>query len=167
MQEEILSSSLAVLQNGLESVRDELDDHRETINDTTGEVETVYEFLSELDSKLDRVQSMVEELHLLVKGTPKQVAITPLTAREKSVCQAIYVLGQTKPFVSYDELVKHLGFTRDALASTIASLASKHVPFVKKYNCGRAYVQLRPDFRQQQAKHNVIKADCLLQNWMG
>lgn len=146
-------------------LRDELDDYRQAINENTAEIETVYEFLGELDVRMNRLQAVVEEIALVVKGK-SQARIEPLSRRERIVCQGIYVLGETKPWVCYDDLAKQCGLAKDCLAAVIACLVSKNVPVMKKYDAGKAYVQLSSEFRERQATKNVIRADCLLTYWM-
>lgn len=166
IQQQVLGSSETVaLQQCVESLREELDDHRESINENTTELNTVYELLNELDGRLARVQSMVEELCLVVKG-PSSLSIAPLSSRERAVCRALYALGQTRPWVSYDELAKSSFVGKDVLAVTVAGLLSKGVPVLKKYDGNRAYVQLRQDFRQLQAKNNIIRVDVPLSCWI-
>lgn len=165
-QEVVLSTETERLQQVLGGLRDELDDHRESINETTTEVASVYEFMDELDTKLSKVQAMVEELFLVVKGAKKEEKIKPLSGREKSICRSIYVLGQTRAWVGYEDIANHLKTSKDALSSTIAAIVAKGVPILKKYDAGKAYVQFTAEFRQKQAKENVIRADCLLTNWI-
>ncbi|GEM_PF-4162849 len=163
--QEILSfTEGTIVKQVLDTMRDELDDHRQTINENTTEIETVFEFLSALEAKFDNVQQLVERLALSLQE-PQQL-IGALNRREKAVCQSLFLLGKTKPWVSCEELAKHCQISREVLAATLAGLVTKHVPVMKKYDHTRAYAQLAPSFREQQAKHNVIKADCQLIQWI-
>lgn len=163
-QQLVSISESEVIKQVLDSMREELDDHRQSINENTTELETVFEFLSALEAKLDNVQRIAEQLALTLNA-PQQ-AIGVLNRREKQVSQALFLLGKTKPWVSCEELANHCSFSREVLAATIAALIAKQVPILKKYDGTRAYVQLTPNFREQQAKHNVLKTDCQLTQWI-
>ena len=164
--QELLSfTESTIVKQVLDTMRDELDDHRQTINENTTEIETVFEFLNALEAKLDNVQQLVEKLALSLSLQEPQQLIGVLNRREKAVCQALFLLGKTKPWVSCEDLAKHSQISREVLAATLAGLATKNVQVIKKYDHNRAYAQLAPSFREQQAKHNVIKADCQLTQW--
>jgi len=87
----------------LSAVREELDDHRESINENTTEIQTSHEFLAQLDDKLDKLAVRIDELTLLVKGRSEKssTSVKTLTKREKQVFQTIYELGNMSQFITY------------------------------------------------------------------
>ncbi len=164
-EQQLLSiSESSIIKQVFDGMREELDDHRQTINENTTEIETVFEFLNALEAKLDNVQHLVERLALTLNQSTPVIGV--LTRREKTVCQTLFLLGKTRPWVSCEEIATKCGLSREVLAATLAALVTKHVPVLKKYDSTRAYAQLSPEFREQQAKHNVIKADCQLTQWI-
>ena len=48
---------------------EELDDHRQSINENTSEISSNYEFLAELDRKLEALAKRVEELSALAESS--------------------------------------------------------------------------------------------------
>jgi biotin operon repressor len=157
-----------VTQSILESVREELDDHRSAINENTNELQANHEYIRSVDEKLDKLQARIEELFLLVTGKTGEakVEIQPLTKREQEVFQALYVVGEGVPFVSYKQLARKLGASEALMSGFITNLVEKGVPVLKKYDSGLAFVQLEPKFRQKQAKDVVIGLNSLLSHWM-
>ena len=129
----------ANLSKVLDAVREELDDHREAINENTTEIQTNHEFLVQLDEKIDKLASKIEELSLLVKGKPevKEVQVKALTKREKDVFQVIYELGAARPFVTYREIASKLGFAESLVAQYVANIVEKGVPLVKRYSSNK------------------------------
>ncbi len=156
------------MQSIFNALREELDDHRAAINENTNEVQTSHEYLRVVEDKLDKLHARLEELELLVKGnfTAQKVEVKPLTKREQEVFQALYIIGETIPFVSYKQLAKRLGSSETLISGLITNLVEKGVPVIKKYDSGHAFVQLEQRFRQKQAKDVVIGLNSLLPHWL-
>ncbi|MEM4240160.1 MAG: hypothetical protein QXM31_02540 [Candidatus Woesearchaeota archaeon] len=151
-----------------DSLREELDDHRAAINENTNELQANHEYIRSVEEKLDKLHARIEELFLLVEGkkAEQNVEIQPLTKREQEVFQALYIVGEGVPFVSYRQLAKKLNSSEALISGFITNLIEKGVPIIKKYDDGHAFVQLEPRFRQKQAKEVVIGLNSLLSHWM-
>ena len=157
-----------VLRQVVEGFKDELDEHRDSINENSTEIESNFSYLCELDKKIEKLAERVDELCLFVKCSQekKEVKISPLTSREKEVFLAFYVLGELKPFVTYRELARKLCVNESLIAGYIANLVEKGIPIVKKYDDNIAYIKLEESFRQRQAKENVVGVNTLLSYWL-
>lgn len=164
----LVDTDSAQFRHALAEIREELDDHRQAINENTDEVQANHAYLAALEEKLDKLHARVEELILLVTGKKdeKTYAIAPLTKREKEVFQALYVLGEAQPWVGYAPLARRLCTTEQLVAGFLTNLVEKGVPILKKYDAGKAFVQLAQEFRQKQAKDVVIGMNSLLSHWM-
>ena len=55
-----------VLKHLLSEVKDELEDHREAINENTNEVQSNYEHILRVENKIDKMQERIEEMTLMV-----------------------------------------------------------------------------------------------------
>ncbi len=156
------------MQSVLEGLREELDDHRAAINENTNELQANHEYIRSVEEKLDKLHARIEELFLLVAGKAAEdkVQIQPLTKREQEVFQALYIVGESIPFVSYKQLARKLGISEALISGFITNLVEKGVPILKKYDNGQAFVQLEPKFRQKQAKEVVIGLNSLLSHWL-
>jgi biotin operon repressor len=164
----LVDSDRVSFQQVLQQVQEELDDHRQAINENTDEVQANHSYLMALEEKLDKLHARVEELILLVAGKREEqkLEVKPLTPREKEVFQALYIVGETQPWVSYAQLARKLCITENLVSGFITNLVEKGVPVLKKYDAGKAFVQLEPKFRQKQAKEVVIGLNSLLSNWI-
>lgn len=89
-----------------------------------------------------------------------------MTKREQEVFQALYIVGEGIPFVSYRQLARKLNISEALISGFITNLIEKGVPVLKKYDDGQAFVQLELKFRQKQAKEVVIGLNSLLSHWM-
>ncbi len=150
-------------------VQEQLDDHRSTLNEHTNEIETSYELMNQLALKIDKLQQRLDELTMLVRhGKPVDnvaFAIQPLTPAEKEVFFALYTLTETTPFVTYHQLAKKIANTVEVVSRQLNMLISKGVPVEKKYSNGNAFLGLDKQFRQMQAKQNIVKLDTKLTYW--
>jgi len=170
-QELLLTSDEVVFKTRLggviEAFREELDDHREGINENTTEIEANHEFLQELSGRIDKLAERLDELTLLAKGKNAQekAKVEPLTKREKDVFQAIYAIGADVPFTTYRDIARNLCITESLAAQFVTNIIEKGVLIVKRYSEGRAYINLEPKFREQQAKKNVVGVNALLTYW--
>ncbi len=151
-----------------DAFREELDDHRAAINENTNEIQANHEYIRSVEEKLDKLHARIEELFLLVEGkkAEQKVEIQPLTRREQEVFQALYIVGEGVPFVSYKQLARKLGSSEALVSGFITNLIEKGVPIIKKYDDRQVFVQLEPGFRQKQAKEVVIGLNSLLSHWM-
>ena len=171
-QELLLSSDAEVFRQQLSVVlscmREELDDHRLAVNENTDELSATNEFLNELGRKIDKIAERVDELTLLVKGQkdkPK-FSIQPLTAKEKEVFQALYLLTETQPYASYEQLARKALLTKGLVMDLVTCMLQKGVPVLKKLDGTTVYLKIDPEFRCLQAKQNVIGLDSHLSAWL-
>lgn len=159
--------SVSVLREVVGGLKDELDEHRVSINDNTDEIQANFAFLCELDRKIDRVAERVDELCIAIAQKPKnEFKIAPLSARERDVFFALYALGEVQPFVSYRQIAKKLGVGDSLVSAYVAAIVEKGVPVVKKYDSGIAYIKLDNQFRQLQAKKALVGLNAPLSCWL-
>ena len=150
----------------LKSVKDELDDHRIALNENTNEIESTYELINQMNARMDKLQERLDEITMLVKHGPapsiREFKLSPLSGPEKEVFFALYTLTETTPFTTYHQLAKKLVSTVEVVARTITTMISKGIPVEKKYSNGNAFLGLDKEFKQIQAKENVVKLDTKL-----
>jgi len=152
----------------LECFREELDDHRLSINENTSEIEGNYELIRELNERMEKMAQRLDELTLFVKGKSeqKEFKIKPLTTKEKQVFQVLYVLAQEQPFATYKVLSKKLGMSEGLVQNYVTNLAEKGIPIVKRYQSNQVWLKIDDKFRALQAKKNLVHLDFALTNWI-
>ncbi len=152
----------------MQEVKEELDEHREAINNDTNEIQSNYEYLCELNQKIDKLTERLDSLNLLLNGSKdnKEFKISPLTKREKEVFMALYTLGESINFVTYKELARKLCMTEGLVSNYITNIVEKGIPVLKKYCGGLVYLKLEVKFREKQAKENVVGINTLLSYWL-
>lgn len=138
-------------------VKEELNDHREAINQNTNEVQSVYEYLCRLDSKIDKLIERLDELSLFFNDMnaikQKKINICELTRKEKEVFLVIYANDS----ITYKGIAKKLLLTENLVGCYITSLISKGVPLIKRYVNNEIYLYLDPEFKAMQTKENIVE----------
>lgn len=169
IRENILLSRTSgkIFQDILMSMRRELDEHREVINENTNEIQTNFQFLCELDKRIDVIQERIDELSLLVKGNPqiRKYTISPLSSREKAVFLSVLSLTESFSNVTYAQIGKQVGLSSTIIGSYISRMQDKGVPFVKKIHSGIIRVGIEKEFRETQIRKNLVGLEVPLTHW--
>lgn len=152
------------LKAAFKSIKEEFEDHLESINDNTNEIQSNYEYICKLDSRLDKVEEKLEEFALFLKQLSREnkeisqkieFKITPLTEKEKEVFLALYILEEAAP-VSYKALAQKLAISEALVQNYTGNLIEKGIPIIKKYINNETFLKLNLDFRQLQTKENIV-----------
>lgn len=149
----------------LNSVKNELDDHLEAINENTSEIQTSYECINEINGKMEKLAERVEAIEIFLQRysnfsfTEKSFDVKPLTRTEQNVFLVIYALEDEKGVVSYTDICKKTGLPGYLVDDYIARLVEKGVPLLKKYVNNLPFVRLNPEFKRLQAKENILMID--------
>ena len=150
-------------------VRDELEDHRLAINDNTSEIQGSFEIVNQLSLKIDKLQERIDELTLIIKGQnkPKKFSVTPLNSREKEIFKALYELNERFAFVTYDQIARKAGLTKEMSSASISSMLTKGIPLIKRFVGRTCLLKIDSDFKEKQTKGNVVGLDVPLTHWFG
>jgi len=155
-----------------EQITDQFEDHLSTINENTNEIQSNFEYVCELDRKIDKLSEKLDELNMLLRKQngedteKKTFEIQPLTKKEKEVFQAIYITTEGRRFTTYKEISRRVAYSENLISSYITSMIEKGIPVIKKYAGRTAYLGLCSDFRQVQAKENIVGVNTVLTNWV-
>jgi len=149
------------LKAAFSAVREEFEEHLDTINENTNEIQANYEYLCEVDNKINKLNEKIEEIQLILNKLTgqklefqaSQMHIEALTSEEQKIFLAIYT--EDRP-VSYMELAKQVGKPLTLVRSYVTNLIEKGVPINKSYVKGRPYVMIDADFKRLQAKKNIV-----------
>ena len=146
----------------LKGIREEFDDHRESINDNTNEIEANYELLCKLDSKVDRLDARLEQLQLslsqLLGSSSQHLSASPieLDEREKAVFLILYTAADERP-LSYRDIASAVKESEFLVRGYITNMIEKGVPIAKRYVNDVAYISLDSSFRDRQARENIVR----------
>lgn len=141
------------IKGAFEKVKEELDEHRDAINDNTNELHSNYEYLVSLENKIDKLQERIDDLYMMFQGSPQKPKIM-LTSNEQKVFMQLYT---SEDYLWLGELAAHLEMPRELVEECIKTMCTKGVNLTTAYRGTKAYVRMDPAFRDEQAKQNIIQ----------
>ena len=153
------------LQEELKNVKDELNGHLEAINESTGEIQTSYEYMNELGIKMEKIAERLERMELFLQTSNNFIVedkifdVRPLSKTEQHVFLVIYALEDEKGHVSYTDISKKTGLPNYVVNEYISRLLEKGIPLIKKYINNIPLIKINPDFKRIQAKENILMLD--------
>lgn len=147
-----LRSFDAKIKAAFSSVREELDDHLRTINENTNELQSNYEYICEIDAKIEKLSERLDEIQMMLTGGPEEVSVQPLTMREREVFLVIYSNENT----TYEHIGRRVGLPESMVRHYIMNLIRKGVPVIRKLKDDQELVCLDAEFRTLQAKENIV-----------
>ena len=174
MEKEVkIQSAVGVeVQYIMQQIREELDDHRDSINSNTDEIESSNEYIHQLMSQMDKINERIDAIALYLKKQDTHFSdenvfdIKPLTKKEKEIFSTIYELLQTQSEVSYKDIARKQVMALSVVPNYISALIEKGVPFIKQVKGRNVTISLKKTFCQQQAKQNIVGVNSKLTAWM-
>ena len=156
IKQEILKINQS-LKLSFNKVKKELDSYLDTINQNTNEIQSNYEFLIELDKKIENLSERVDELTLMVD--PKSAAASydfNLSLREQEVFLVLYAVNKK---MSATAIARRLGLTVEKVSIYLYNLINKKIPILKEIRNDRMFFYLEDSFKSLQARQSIIKID--------
>ena len=147
------------IKNSFETIKNELDMHLESINDNTSEIHSIHQAIYDLTQKVEKLSERLDEVYLLI-GKNKEYdnfnLKIDLTEKEQQVFLVLYTLASEEGPMAYREIAKKLSITENLVKEYVEGLIAKGVPIIKKYVREKTLLDIDPNFKQLQAKHNVL-----------
>ena len=145
----------------LEKIRNDLDEHLSTINENTVEIQGIFDYLNEVENKIDKISRRMERLQLSQDKPLEKPTISPLTQIETKVFLALYT--EETP-LSYNEISARTQLTIELVQESICAIARKGIPLQRSFVNNQQFLKISPEFKEWQAKENVINLS--LQSFM-
>jgi len=152
------------LQGALNGIKEELNEHLDSINENTNEISSNYEYLCEMDFKLNKISERIDQMQIFLEEKfgfkaekAQKFQPKPLTNNEQDVFLVLYTLEEKKGAVSYPDIAKRTGLSEELISNYITRMIEKNVPIIKRYVNNQPYLRLDPQFKRLQAKENILK----------
>jgi len=143
------------------SIKKVLEEHLASINENTTEIQTLFDFLQELEMKVDRLSQRLEHTQLLQGQPAQKLNVTSLNHTERKIFLTLYT--EEVP-LSYQEISVKTNLPISMVPECISSLVQKGIPFQRSLFNGTFFLKLDPSFKELQAKENVVNLS--LQSFM-
>ena len=159
-----LSRLNKALRQEFSRIRHEFEDHLQAINENTNEISANYEYVAEIENKLDRLSARVDTLQLFLESNFNVAVekrtdfdVKRLNRREQEVFLVIYTLEEEKGGVSYADIAAKLGISEQLAGNYVTEIIEKGVPIIKRYINSKPYLRLDPSFKTLQTKENILQ----------
>lgn len=140
------------VRSGFEAVKKELDEHLDSINRGSSEIQAVYDYLNELDAKIEKMNERIDEINMTLNPTIEAKHSISLTNREQEVFLILY----SEEKIILKNIAKKLGFSEEMVNKYIYNLISKGIPVLREYTDKMVSFSLDLKFKDLQAKRNIL-----------
>ena len=153
------------LASSLSNIKEQFQQHLDSINDNTNEIQANYEYLCQLDNKIEKLSQRIDQIQLLLRQVTKsslvdedeEFQVQPLAVKEREVFLVLYAAN--KQALSYSEISSSINLTDSLVQQYITNLIEKGVPIIKEYRLGKPFMRLDEKFKELQAKKNILNID--------
>ena len=151
------------LKRAFNKIKEEFTHHLEGINDNGNEIQANFEYLTELDARIDKLSSRLEHVEIFLKKIDDSFKIAeesdgytiqPLSVNEKRIFVIIY--SSQKP-LPYSDIANALSLPESLIRSYLTNIIEKGIPIVKKYVNGKPVISLDEEFKKLQKQRNIVK----------
>ena len=148
------------LVEAFKKIKEERDEHRESINELTGEVQNISEYISGLENKYDKLKEITDELQIfknsMLLNDKSHFSNITLSLEEQKLFLVLYMFGEKEP-LSWSMITKKLNVEGSSLKMFLSSLLDKKIPITKEKIGAEWYFNIDSRFRELQTKENIIK----------
>jgi hypothetical protein len=139
-----------------------MNDHLEAINENTAEINSNMDYMVHLEEMIMKLKERLDDMDIMIASIAGDKVNTAddyknivLSSKEQEIFYILY--SREGDLLDYREVSKSLGLTEQLVIKHISAMISKGIPIIKKYFDDKVYLVLDADFRNLQAKENVIK----------
>ena len=132
-------------------VKKAIEEHLFAINENSLEISSLFDYLQDVEEKMDRLSARLDQLQL--SSVPSEKKIGSLTERERLLFAQLYTAEKA---LSYHDLAKRCNCSHSEVSSGINSLASKGVLFSRQLLHKKMLISLDSNFKERQAKENLV-----------
>jgi len=148
------------LREAFRKIKEERDEHLESINQLTSELQTAFEYISELDSKHEKLKENMDELMIfknsILLNDKSHFSNIILSLDEQKLFLTLYVFGE-KESLSWNFIIKKLDLNDNSFRLLLSSLLDKKIPITRERIGSEWYFNIDPRFREMQTKEQLIK----------
>lgn len=147
------------LKNAFQKIKKELDEHLDTINENTTEINKLSGYLEFIEQKIDKVNEKLDEIFLTIEslGVENNKKIK-LTSEEQKIFLVLYTFGE-KNSLSYTDVANKIDMTELEVRGIIKSLIKKKIPIIEERINEKSFFNIAKEFRIKQSKENILNID--------
>lgn len=136
-----------------DQIRFALEEHLSAINENTSEIQSLFDYLHEMEIKIDKVTQRLDQMQLNQDNVLVKSSLQPLDNVEKKIFLVLYT--EESP-LSFDEICRKTNYTLALVQEAITTISNKGIPLSRSHFNNKMFVKLDPDFKEMQAKQNLV-----------
>ena len=152
------------LKGAFHKIKEDMDEHLQAINENTNEITSNYEYICEIERKIDKLSERLDEIQMFVEknysielSKRNRFDVKKLNRKEQDVFLIIYTLEEEKGSLTYHDIAEKLDISEQLAGAYVTSLIEKGVPIMKTYVNTKPYLRLDPIFKTLQTKENILQ----------
>ncbi|MBT6774962.1 hypothetical protein HOA91_06370 [Candidatus Woesearchaeota archaeon] len=135
------------------NVRNALEEHLSAINENTSEIQTMFDYLQELDLKIEKLSSRIDHLQLSQGCNLDKPEVESLNHTERKVFLTLYTEEQP---LSFQEIGNRSQLPNSLIPECISSISAKGIPLCRTFCNGQLFINIDKNFKEMQAKEGLI-----------
>ena len=143
------------MRKDFEMIRIALEEHLSSINENTSEIQALFDYLHELEVKVNKLSERLEVVQLDADQgvVAEETKVDSLNQIEKNAFLVLYT--EDNP-LTYIEIAMKARIPFSAINDCISSLIGKGIPLLRSLANNQMFFKLSPSFKERQAKENLI-----------
>ncbi len=143
------------LRHAFGEIKNEFNEHLESINQNTSEIQAVYDYVADVEHKIDKLSERLDELQMALNPNMSHDQFkVDLTHREQETFMVLYA---EQDVLNAEDIARRLGFTEEMVNRYVFNLISKGIPIIREYKDDSVTLKLDHRFKDLQARKNVLK----------
>lgn len=152
-----------LIKDTLSQIKEEFEDHLVAINQNTGEIRCTLEYVSQVDSKIDKLNERIDKIQLFLEGNlgfiaekEQKFTVSKLSRKEQEFFLTLYAMTEHNELIPFKELARKACLHEDAAKDCLSCLTHKGIPIIRTLVRDSIHLRLDKEFRRQQTKHNIL-----------
>lgn len=139
------------LRYNFSKIRSNLEDHLNSINENSSEIQSLFDYLQDLEVKIEKVSSRLD--YLQIEKNHNVEKIQPLNNIERKIFLTLYT--EELP-LNFQQISDNAKVSFMIVQEAISSLIHKGIPIVRSFFNKQMFIQLDTKFKERQAKENLV-----------
>ena len=140
-------------------IKEEFEDHLESINQNTIEIQSSFDYLSRLAGSVEKIEQRLARLENRTERTEKPAETVVLTRDEEEVYALLLDSSKQHRLLTYEHIARSIESSKTFSAHLIANLVDKGVPIVKKFSNGDVFLEIESTFIEHESTIKVVTID--------
>ena len=149
------------MKNEFLKIRSALEEHLAAINENTAEVQALFDYIHEIEVKLEKISSRLDQMQLSQEKIPEKMTVSSLTQMEKKVFLVLYTEEES---LTYEEIAQKSSLPSSLVPECVSALVNKGIPLGRSMFKNQLMFKMSPIFKEMQAKENIVNLS--LQSFM-